>query len=236
MKEQRYFYTPSPSDGILPPEEAAHAIRVLRLKEGDEINLVDGCGTFHIAEITATTKRDCHYQIIQSLPQPPAWKGRLELAMAPTKHADRTEWLAEKATEIGIDCLTFLDTRFAERHTVNTQRIQKIMISAMKQSHKSRLPVIRPTISFADFINSHHEGQRFICHCYDTHLPRLDSLIKPGDALVMIGPEGDFSLDEVQAAEAAGFKSVSLGRSRLRTETAALVAVHLMQLASELPI
>jgi len=233
MKEVRFFYTPAPQTGILPDEEAAHAVRVLRMTEGDELFLMDGRGTFYRAEITETSKHRCGYRIVETIPQPRQWKAHLHLAMGATKNMDRTEWFAEKATEIGFDELTFLDCRFSERRVVKTERIEKILVSAMKQSRKAELPKLNAVTSFADFIRQPFEGGKFICHCYDEHLPLLRDCLKSGeDAVVMIGPEGDFSIDEVREAEAAGFRSVSLGKSRLRTETAALVAVHLMQLAA----
>ena len=233
MKEVRYFYTPEPMSGALPDDEAAHALRVLRLAEGDEIFLMDGKGTFYRAAITEATKKRCGYQIVETLPQTPQWKGYLHLAMAPTKNIDRTEWFAEKATEIGFDELTFLDCQFSERRVVKDERIEKILVAAMKQSRKAYLPHLNSMMPFSEFIKRPFSGQKFICHCYDDHLPLLKDLLTPDeDALVMIGPEGDFSIDEVKAAEAAGFQSVSLGKSRLRTETAALVAVHLMNLVN----
>ena len=147
---------------------------------------------------------------------------------------DRIEWFAEKATEIGFDELTFLDCRFSERRVVKNERIEKIMISAMKQSRKAELPKLNSMMPFAEFIRQSFTGGKYICHCYDERLPLLRDCLQMGeDAVVLIGPEGDFCIEEVREAEALGFQSVSLGKSRLRTETAALVAVHLMQLASD---
>lgn len=234
MKEIRFFYTPDPFDGVLPDEEAAHAVRVLRLSDGDEIYLMDGKGTFYKAEITGADKRHCFYRIVDTMPQPRQWKGHLHLAMAPTKNLDRIEWFAEKATEIGFDELTFLDCKFSERKVVKADRIERILVSAMKQSHKAELPRLNDMIPFGQFVAEGRPGQKFICHCYDDSLPLLsDILVEGEDATVMIGPEGDFSIDEVRRAEDAGFVSVGLGKSRLRTETAALVAVHLMHLKNE---
>jgi 16S rRNA (uracil1498-N3)-methyltransferase len=234
MKEVRFFYTPDPQSCSLPDEEAAHAVRVLRLAESDEIYLMDGKGTFYRAEITEATKKHCLYRIVETMPQVRQWKGHLHLAMAPTKNMDRIEWFAEKATEIGFDELTFLDCRFSERKAVKLDRIDRILVSAMKQSHKAELPQLNPMTTFSQFISSEQSCQKFICHCYDDHLPLLADVLKEGeDAVVMIGPEGDFSIDEVREAGKAGFVSVSLGKSRLRTETAALVAVHLLHLKNE---
>ncbi len=236
MKEVRFFYVPDAARaGELPEEEAAHAVRVLRMESGDEMMLTDGEGTFYEAVVTETTKRRCLYDIVNTLPQPRQWAGRLHLAMAPTKNMDRTEWFAEKATEIGFDELTFLNCKFSERKVIKTERIDKILVSAMKQSHKAEKPKLNEMTDFMTFISQPFDGDKFICHCYDE--PSLDEkcLLRKAmhhgrNTLVMVGPEGDFSIDEVKAAIDHGFKSVSLGTSRLRTETAALVAVHLMNL------
>lgn len=233
MKEQRFFYTPEPQAGILPDDEAVHAVRVLRLTPGEEIYLMDGKGTFYSAVIDEASKKRCTYHITDTSPQPRQWGGHLHLAMAPTKNIDRTEWFAEKATEIGFDELTFLDCQFSERRMIKEERIEKILVSAMKQSHKPTLPRLNPMTPFDTFINNDITCPKYICHCYSDELPLLRQQLDgqtTGDALVLIGPEGDFSIDEVKRAEAAGFVSVSLGKSRLRTETAALVAVHLMHL------
>ena len=237
MKEERFFYDPSLS-GELPQEEAHHAVKVLRLQSGDEINLMDGRGTFCQAVITSASNHHCRYEIKAREPQQPAWKGHLHLAMAPTKLMDRVEWFAEKATEIGFDELTFLDCQFSERRVVKTERIDKILVSAMKQSHKAWKPQLNEMTPFGRFVSTPRPGDCFICHCYDqidvsdqAEKPFLLDVLNPGrPATVLVGPEGDFSIDEVRLAEANGFRSVTLGQSRLRTETAALVAVHLMQL------
>lgn len=234
MKEVRFFYTPDPESLSLPDEEAIHAVRVLRLTENDEIFLMDGKGSFYQAVITEADKKRCRYRIVESLPQERQWKAHLHIAVAPTKNIERTEWFAEKATEIGFNELTFLDCKYSERKVVKNDRIERILVSAMKQSRKSELPTLNPMTSFENFISHAKERQKFICHCYDEHLPLLyDSLVTREDTVVMVGPEGDFSLDEVRSAEVAGFRSVSLGKSRLRTETAALVAVHLMHIKNE---
>ena len=237
MKEERFFYDPV-LGGELPQEEAHHAVRVLRLQAGDEINLMDGQGTFCQAVITSASNHHCRYEIKFREPQNPAWKGHLHLAMAPTKLMDRVEWFAEKATEIGFDELTFLECQFSERRVVKNERIDKILVSAMKQSHKAWKPQLNDMISFERFVRAPRQGDCFICHCYEqgdvsgqVEKPFLLDVLNPGvPATVLIGPEGDFSIDEVRLAEANGYRSVTLGRSRLRTETAALVAVHLMQL------
>ena len=234
MKEVRFFYTPEPESLQLPADEAQHVLRVLRLGMGDELNLADGRGTFYRAVIAEAGGHHCRYRIEECLPQRPEWEGTIHLALAPTKNMDRVEWFVEKATEIGFDQLSLLECRFSERRSVKTERLEKIVVSAMKQSHKAWKPLIDELLPFRQFIARQNlPAQRFIAHCYEGDRPFLLDVLQPRTpALVLIGPEGDFSIDEVQAAEAAGFRSVSLGTSRLRTETAALVAVHLMRLAN----
>jgi 16S rRNA (uracil1498-N3)-methyltransferase len=242
MKEVRFFYTPEIS-GSLPEEEAKHVVRVLRMKEGDEINLMDGCGTFYRAEITTASNHRCLYRIIEEEKQVRAWKGNIHLAVAPTKLNERIEWFVDKATEIGCDRLSFLNCQFSERRNIKTERIEKIVVSAAKQSHKAWMPYIDEMQTFKDFIKQWglQEGkeqdgvQRFICHCNEGKKPALKDMMKSGpDSYVLIGPECDFLIEEVKFAEEYGFQSVSLGTSRLRTETAALVAVHLMQLSQSI--
>lgn len=226
------FYTPDiRTKAELPEEEAQHCIRVLRLTTGDEITLTDGKGNFYRAEISAASNKRCLVNIIETVYQQPLWPCHLHIAMAPTKNMDRNEWFAEKATEIGFDELTFLNCRFSERKVIKTERIEKILVSAMKQSLKARLPQLNEMTDFDKFIARDFKGQKFIAHCYEGEKPLLrDALHKGEDALVLIGPEGDFSEEEVKKAIEKGFIPISLGKSRLRTETAALVACHTMNL------
>ncbi len=253
MKEVRYFYVPDAANQVeLPAEEATHALRVLRLKGGDEIFLMDGEGSFFRAEVTAASSKRCLYEIKEEMPQQRAWKGHIHLAIAPTKMMERIEWMAEKATEIGFDELSFLNCQFSERKVVKTPRIDKIVISAVKQSHKAWKPVVNELVSFKEFIQTPRPGRKFICHCYEevekkdffteisgilneahaaaTESPTADA----ADITVLVGPEGDFSIDEVRLALENGYESVSLGTSRLRTETAGLVAVHMAHIARRL--
>lgn len=229
------FYTPDiQNSNELPEEEAAHAIRVLRLQTGDEVMLTDGQGNFYRAEISTATNKRCLVRVLETIAQEPLWSGYLHIAMAPTKNMDRTEWFAEKATEIGFDELTFLNCRFSERRVIKTERISKILISAIKQSLKARLPKLNEMTDFDRFIAQPFDGQKFIAHCYEGEKPLLKDIIRKGEnALVMIGPEGDFSEEEVEKAIGQGFQSISLGRSRLRTETAALVACHILNLENQ---
>ena len=237
MKEARYFFVPDAAHQTeLPAEEAMHAMRVLRLKAGDEIFLMDGVGNYYRAQVTIAATHHCYYEILEHLPQEPDWKGHLHLAIAPTKMMDRMEWFVEKATEIGVDEISFLNCKFSERKLLKLPRMEKIVISAVKQSHKAWNPVLHEMVSFKDFIRQPREGRKFIAHCYD-QIPRtylFDELRKssaPEELTVMIGPEGDFSIDEVKDAVEAGYQSVHLGTSRLRTETAGLSAVMMMRIS-----
>ena len=278
MKEVRYFYVPDAANQVeLPAEEATHALRVLRLKGGDEIFLMDGEGSFFRAEVTAASSKRCLYEIKEEMPQQRAWKGHIHLAIAPTKMMERIEWMAEKATEIGFDELSFLNCQFSERKVVKTPRIDKIVISAVKQSHKAWKPVVNELVSFKEFIQTPRPGRKFICHCYEevekkdffteisgilNEAPATAASESPtadvataatessnadvataasesptadaADITVLVGPEGDFSIDEVRLALENGYESVSLGTSRLRTETAGLVAVHMAHIARRL--
>lgn len=229
------FYTPDiQKRNELPEEEAQHCTRVLRLSTGDEITLTDGKGYFYQAEITAASNKRCMVSIRESIFQEPLWHCHLHIAMAPTKNMDRNEWFAEKATEIGLDELTFLNCRYSERKVIKNERIEKILISAIKQSLKARLPKLNGMMDFDKFIAQDFKGQKFIAHCYEGEKPLLKNVLKANeDALVLIGPEGDFSEEEVKKAIERGFVPISLGKSRLRTETAALVACHTLNLLNQ---
>jgi 16S rRNA (uracil1498-N3)-methyltransferase len=239
MKETRYFFVPNAATvNALPDEEAVHAVRVLRMAPGDEMMLMDGEGTFYRAQVTLASQKHCLYEILEALPQERQWQGRVHLAIAPTKLMDRIEWMSEKATEVGIDELSFLDCQFSERRSLKLPRIEKIVVSAVKQSRKAYMPLLHEMMSFREFLKHHTTGRRYIAHCYDEveRVNLFDELRKGSadeDALVMIGPEGDFSIDEVRQAVEAGFVSVDLGKSRLRTETAGLTAVMMMQLSKQ---
>lgn len=239
MKEVRFFYVPDAAQvNELPADEAMHAMRVLRLKGGDELFLMDGVGNFYRAQVTIAATHHCYYEILGVLPQERQWKGHFHLAIAPTKMMDRMEWMVEKATEVGVDEISFLNCAFSERRVVKNPRIEKIIVSAMKQSHKAWKPVLNEMSTFAHFIEQPRAGVKYIAHCYD-EIPRVnlfDELRKTPDETemtVLVGPEGDFSIDEVRQAVDHGYQSVSLGTSRLRTETAGLSAVMMMQLSKQ---
>lgn len=240
MKEERYFYVPDAATAReLPQEEATHALRVLRMQDGDEMFLMDGQGTFYRAVISLSSGKHCLYDIVESLPQQKTWQGRIHLAIAPTKMMERMEWMAEKATEVGFDELTFLHCKFSERKTIRVDRMDKIVLAAVKQSRKAWKPIVNELTPFAQFITTPRSGKKYIAHCYD-QFPRADLFTllqqQPADeaVTVLVGPEGDFSVDEVELAMAHGYESISLGSSRLRTETAGLMAVTMAQLSKRI--
>ena len=229
------FYTPDIAvNPELPEEEAGHCIRVLRLTEGDEILLTDGKGTFYKAAISRAHNKHCEVSILESWQQPALWNFRLHIAVAPTKNMDRMEWFAEKATEIGIDAITCLNCRFSERREIKPARLEKILISAMKQSQKATLPQLEGMTDFKSFVSQPFDGRKFIAHCEDGDKTLLKQTYRPGEnVLVLIGPEGDFSPEEIELALKKGFEPISLGDSRLRTETAALVACHTIHVLNQ---
>ena len=237
MKETRYFYVPNAeSSNELPAEEAAHASRVLRLESGDEVFLIDGAGCFFKAQLTLVTKSRCLYDIVERLPQEKTWHGRIAIAMAPTKVIDRVEWTLEKATEIGVDEFSLLNCAFSERRNVKLERLDKIVVAAVKQSRKAWKPLLNDLQSFEHFMKQPRKGVKYIAHCYaeidkkDLY-NELTQLNCDEEVTILIGPEGDFSIEEVRLAMSQGYVSVSLGQSRLRTETAAMAATMIAQLA-----
>lgn len=221
----------------LPADEASHAVRVLRMNPGDEMVLMDGVGTFFKAEVAVASPHHCVYRVLEEMPQLPQWHGRYHIAMAPTKLMDRTEWMLEKVTEIGVDEVSLLNCGNSERRVAKPARLEKILVSAMKQSRKAWKPVLNDMAAFRKFVSEPRGGMKFIAHCYE-EIPRTylyDELCgrDVSEAVtVLIGPEGDFTPDEVRMAVDAGYVSVHLGQSRLRTETAAMVAVMMMHLSA----
>lgn len=209
----------------LPREEAKHAIRVLRMQEGDTLLLTDGQGHFIDSEIAAIAGKTCTVSF-KTIREERKAAHQLHLAVAPTKNSSRYEWLVEKATEIGVTTITPLLTFHSERRSVNYKRLEKIVIAAMKQSQKAYLPKLTPAITFSDFIKQCSQNSAYIAHC-NSKFPRKsinETYSKGQDVTLLIGPEGDFSKDEIQQALNSGFESIHLGTSRLRTETAGLVA------------
>lgn len=229
------FYAPDiESTLVLPEEESGHCVRVMRLAEGDEIMITDGKGNFYRASITNAHLKHCQVEITSSWQQEKPWDAYIHIAVAPTKNMDRMEWFAEKATEIGIDEITCLNCRFSERKEVKTARLEKILVSAMKQSQKALLPQLNGMTDFKQFVRQPFNGRKFIAHCEEGEKPLIKSIYRPGEnVLILIGPEGDFSPEEIKSAEENGFEAISLGKSRLRTETAALTACHTIHVLNQ---
>ncbi len=229
------FYVPDISvRPVLPEEESGHCVRVLRLGVGDKIRITDGQGFFYDAVIECPHPKHCEVRIEKKWSQPALWNFKLHIAVAPTKNMDRMEWFIEKATETGIDAVTCLNCRFSERREIKLARLEKIMVSAIKQSQKATLPFLEGMTDFREFVKRPFDGQKMIAYCGDVEKVLLKEFYHVGsNALVLIGPEGDFSSEEVTLALEQGFQPVSLGKSRLRTETAALVACHTLQLLSQ---
>ncbi len=223
------FYTPDIEGEyyVMSPEESKHCVRVLRFVEGKKLSLVDGKGNWFNGIVDQADPKRCGLKILEKLENHEQRPFRLHLAVAPTKNIDRVEWLLEKCTEIGIDEITMLNTEHSERKVVKDERLQKVIISAMKQSLKAYLPKLNPMIDFKTFITGCKEEQKFIAHCHDGEKECLNEAYEIGkDVLILIGPEGDFSEEEVAFAEQVGFSPITLSTSRLRTETAGLVACH----------
>lgn len=223
------FYSPDiESDLRISPDESLHCVKVLRHQPGDVVTVVDGRGNRFECRLLDADRKGARVEILNRDVVPPTWQGRLTVAVAPTKNMDRIDWLVEKLVEVGVDRIVMLECRQSERRVVKSDRLERIAVSAMKQSLKARLPEITGMTRFSDFIRETADStaRRFIAYC-DPAIPRrelADELRAGSDTVIAIGPEGDFSRDEIEAALEAGFIPTSLGLSRLRTETAALYA------------
>jgi len=230
------FYTPDIQSDIyrLSEEESKHCVRVLRLTEGEKLFLIDGKGLFCEAVITNAHPKACMLQVVDKKYNYGKRDYKLTIAVSPTKNIDRYEWFLEKATEIGIDEVIPVISRYSERKDVKPERLEKVMISAIKQSIKAFLPVLSPLQTFRETIKTPFTGLRFIAHCNEGEKVLLrDVVVKGKDVMILIGPEGDFSNEEVELAVKEGFIPISLGDSRLRTETAAVVACHTVNLINQ---
>jgi 16S rRNA (uracil1498-N3)-methyltransferase len=230
------FYTPD-INGIkyvLSEEESLHAARVLRLKAGDEIVLTDGRGGKYIAKIIDAHHKRCETEIVEKLTDYGKRQYHIHIGIAPTKNIERFEWFIEKATEIGIDEITPLLCERSERKHVNIERLRRVMIAAIKQSQKAYLPILNEMTTLNKWVETPKRGHCYIAHCNDGDKRLLKNLYKSGqDAVIAIGPEGDFSTQEVAQALNYGFKAISLGTSLLRTETAGVAACHNVYLMNE---
>ena len=229
-----YVSNISGAEVIFDETESKHAIRVLRLQKGSQVQIVDGKGGFYEAEISDANPKKCRLLISKSQSEFGKKDFHLHIAIAPTKNIDRFEWFLEKATEIGIDEITPLLTAHSERKTINPERLEKILVSAMKQSLKAYLPGLNKLTSFKELVISNNAESKFIAYCDDIQKTHLKDLaIKGKNSLILIGPEGDFSPEEIKMALDNGFKVASLGSARLRTETAGIAACHIVNLINE---
>ncbi len=239
------FYTPD-IEGLdvigqrfnLDEEESGHCVRVLRYTRGDEILLTNGKGVTYNARITNPHPKHCEFEILNAEQQQKHHRAYIHIALAPTKNIERVEWFVEKCTEIGVDEITPLLCRFSERKQLRLDRLQKIILSAAKQSLTPYLPKLNELTDIADVLTNNTSAHRYIAHCYKDQKRELKSELQTltdpePHILVLIGPEGDFSTQEIETALANGFIPVSLGNSRLRTETAGIVACHTINLIVE---
>lgn len=232
------FYAPNIlTDNTLPEEESHHAVKVLRLQAGDSVLVMDGQGTMYHATIAVAHPKHCVVNSLERVDTPPTRNYYLHIAIAPTKNIDRLEWFVEKAAEIGIDEISPIFCTFSERKVLKTDRIEKILVSAMKQSMQPYLTKLNEPCTFKDFIKraSAFDGQKFIGHCHSGGKEMLAKAVKPnGRYLIMIGPEGDFSENEVAESVSNGFTPITLGDMRLRVETAALYSCSIVSIKNQL--
>lgn len=231
------FYNPAISsedkEVIFPKDESKHIVKVLRKQEGDNLNITNGKGFLFSAEIIEANHNKCKAKIT-AVEQERDKKYHIHLAVAPTKMNDRFETFLEKATEIGLDKITPIICDHSERKVVKINRFERVLQSAMKQSLHYSIPEISEAISFQEFIQQEQNEQRFIAHCEENEKKSLQKELEPGKSYtILIGPEGDFSSEEIESAIKAGFIPVTLGNTRLRTETAAIVAAHTAALINE---
>lgn len=233
------FYSPDIASLTLSEEESLHCVQVLRAKTGDHIHITDGKGTIYEVELVNPHRKHCTFRILSEQRPEPLHEGRVHIAIAPTKSMDRLEWMIEKCVEMGVDEITPVLCRYSERKSVNAERLQKILVSAAKQSLKATFPTLHPLTPVGELISGAQEEDRLIAHCIESYGPTdtkfaLRNCITRGHSvIILIGPEGDFSEQEVSNALEHGWKPVSLGKARLRTETAGLVACHTALLINE---
>lgn len=228
------FYGTLSADGLmtLDSEEASHCTRVMRHRPGDTVNIIDGSGTMYVCELTEATPKGASANVLEAVPGFGSHPYRLTMAVCPTKNIDRFEWFAEKATEIGVDVIAPVIGDRSERRVLKTERLGRIVLSAAKQSLKGAVPAVPEPVSVSELLrNAPADALRLICHCAEGKRIELKDALKDAggkEIFILIGPEGDFSAQEITLAEELGWIPVSLGNSRLRTETAAVVAAAIV--------
>ncbi|MBN2638184.1 MAG: 16S rRNA (uracil(1498)-N(3))-methyltransferase [Bacteroidales bacterium] len=233
--EQRLFYNENiiGSGFELDKEESGHIIRVLRMKPGDEMDFTDGKGNLFHCVLSIDNPKACKFEILSSEQGKDKRDFNLHIAVAPTKNISRYEWFLEKATEIGVDTITPFFAKHSERKIIKTDRLERVITAAMKQSLKTFHPLLEEEISFSELVKQPFDGQKFIAYIDEKVTTELSKTYQPGNnAVILIGPEGGFHPDEVELAKTYGFIPVKLGPYRLRTETAAITACHTIQLAN----
>ncbi|MEL7118170.1 MAG: 16S rRNA (uracil(1498)-N(3))-methyltransferase [Bacteroidota bacterium] len=219
---------------VLPDEETRHVVQVMRMKVGEQINIVDGKGIWYKANIVELMRKHCAVKIFETEDRSALHDYKVNIAIAPTKNINRFEWFLEKVTEIGINSISPIFCERSERKKVRMDRLHKVMVAAMKQSLKAKLPLLNEPVRFDDFVEQKLEEQKFIAYLGEDVKGHLKSNYeKEQNVTILIGPEGDFSDDEIQKAKGKGFIGVSLGPSRLRTETAGIAACHIINLLNQ---
>jgi 16S rRNA (uracil1498-N3)-methyltransferase len=219
---------------VLTDDEAKHCTKVLRKIVGDEIHVIDGNGNLYMAKIVSVGKRDCVCEIVSKTERFGSHNYYVRMCVAPTKNIDRFEFFVEKAVEIGVDEIVPICCENSERKVVKLDRIERIVLSAMKQSYKAQMPVISEMTDVKEILSTAFSGKKCIAHCEEQQKQLLrDVVVKGEEITILIGPEGDFSLDEISLAQKNNWIPISLGESRLRTETAAIAAVHTVEVMNE---
>ena len=233
------FYAPQITlpEYTLAEEESKHAIKVLRLSVGDTLHITDGRGTLHLCQVVSDSAKHCTVRVLESQHEFEKRNYTLTMAVAPTKNIDRYEWFLEKATEIGVDNFVALESEHSERRIIKPERELKVITAAVKQSLKAYHPTIEDMTDFKKFVTRDFDGRKFIAHCGEAIKGKsyLASTLAAGEnAVILIGPEGDFSPEEVRLAVENGFEEITLGTQRFRTETAAVMAVAMVAIKNSL--
>jgi 16S rRNA (uracil1498-N3)-methyltransferase len=233
------FYAPQITlpEYTLAEEESKHAIKVLRLTIGDTLHITDGCGNLHLCQVISDSAKHCTVRVLESEHEFEKRPYNLIMAVAPTKNIDRYEWFLEKATEIGVDSFVALETEHSERRVIKPERELKVITAAVKQSLKAYHPTLEDMTDFKKFVTREFDGRKFIAHCGEAIVGKkyLASTLAAGEnGVILIGPEGDFSPEEVRLAVENGFEEITLGTQRFRTETAAVMAVAMVAVVNTL--
>ena len=233
------FYAPEITlpEYTLSEEESKHCVRVLRMRVGDDLHITDGKGNMYRCKVLNDNAKHCTVEVVETIPEYEKMSYRLVMGVAPTKNIDRFEWFLEKATEVGITEVYPLECDHSERRQIKDEREEKVITSAVKQSLKAYHPTLAPLTRFAEFVRAPREGRKFIAHCAEPLREKhyLASTVKAGEQVtVLIGPEGDFSTEEIALAVEHGWEEITLGTQRLRTETAAVVAVGMVSVINNM--